>query len=93
MAELKSKSKSRPESVAQYCLRCSGDDFQDVKNCDLKTCRLYPYRRGDAQDGNRIKHAIFSFCLSCRDFRTNEVINCIFRECPLYEFRHRHKNE
>lgn len=32
--------------IRQYCLQCSGDSANEVKNCIIKTCPLYDLRFG-----------------------------------------------
>lgn len=32
--------------IRQYCLQCSGDSANEVKNCTIKACPLYDLRFG-----------------------------------------------
>ena len=34
------------KSVRKKCLECSGDSRQEVKECPITSCALYPYRLG-----------------------------------------------
>lgn len=34
------------KAIRKKCLRCSGDSFNEVKNCPIKDCPLWEYRFG-----------------------------------------------
>ena len=41
--------KSRTAAVRLYCLQCSGWVFNEVRDCIIPTCPLYPWRLGSPQ--------------------------------------------
>lgn len=61
------KHRTPKESIKQYCLRCVGGSFQDVKDCDADdpayhVCPFHPYRLGKGRTSAKI---IRMFCLDC----------------------------
>jgi hypothetical protein len=34
------------KAIRLNCLSCSGDSFNEVKQCPIKDCQLYPFRFG-----------------------------------------------
>ena len=40
-------------AIRKHCIMCSGDSAQEVKNCTVKKCYLWPYRNG--KDGRTLK--------------------------------------
>lgn len=35
--------------IRAHCLECSGGSRKQVHNCGIKSCQLWPYRKGDAR--------------------------------------------
>ena len=35
--------------IRTHCLECSGGSRKQVHNCEIKDCRLWPYRKSDAR--------------------------------------------
>lgn len=34
------------KAIRRYCIECSGDSYNEVRNCPIKECPLYPFRFG-----------------------------------------------
>lgn len=76
------------QAIRQYCVACSGNDFQEVRDCELVDCALYRFRTGDGkQDSLELSESIQGFCMWCRDESSDEIFGCENKECPLYSFR------
>jgi|GEM_PF-4193198 len=84
-----------PRSVAIrfQCLECVGEETKGVKNCSAKTCYLWPFRMGGAQDlsGGHKKttrqKAIRKECLACMGGSPDLVRTCPSRACFLWPYR------
>lgn len=35
--------------IRAHCLECSGGSRKQVHNCEIKNCRLWPYRKGESR--------------------------------------------
>lgn len=35
--------------IRAHCLECSGGSRKQVHNCEIKNCRLWPYRKGETK--------------------------------------------
>lgn len=50
------------QAIRKHCIMCSGDSAQEVKNCTVKKCYLWPYRNGkgwqDPETGKIVKRAV-----------------------------------
>lgn len=50
------------QAIRKHCIMCSGDSAMEVKNCTVKKCYLWPFRRGkgweDPETGKIEKKAV-----------------------------------
>ena len=77
------KHRTPKESIKQYCLRCVGGSFQDVKDCDADdpayhVCLFHPYRLGKGRPSAKIIHM---FCLDCMGGGMDFVRDCETTDC------------
>ena len=79
---------NRREAIRARCLDCSGFSKADVRDCEIKTCALFPFRMGTGhQDPVARSKAIRSYCLWDMAGRQHEVAACQDAGCVLHPFR------
>jgi len=87
-AKQKSRKTDQRQGIRQYCMMCSCNDFQEVRNCELTGCALYVFRTGDGKQDSHIRSkSIHDFCLWCKENSTDNIFGCDTKDCPLYSFR------
>ena len=81
------------KSIRKKCLKCMGENYNQIKECHLEKCPLYSYRLGKkmkSSNGKKVLTTIKSikaYCLECSIFNKAEVRNCNIPDCVLYPFR------
>lgn len=77
-------------AIRMKCLDCA-EDREEIKNCPMGSCALYPYRfgRGAVKGVSRLK-AIRDKCLWCMNGQRREIKNCQSPGCALFSYRCRH---
>ena len=81
---------TRARAIKCYCLECVGFSHEEMKNCSMPECPLFPYRFGKLPNGNssqdRLK-AIRSHCLECCGDDQDYILKCPSELCPIHPFR------
>jgi hypothetical protein len=81
---------TRKRAIRYYCQECVGFNYQEVVDCTMRECPLFPYRLGKipkektAQDRSK---AIRNHCLECCSGDTDYISNCPSSLCPVHPFR------
>lgn len=81
---------TRMKAIKYYCLECVGFVYDEMKNCTMPECPLFPYRFGKMPEGktpNDRKKAIRSHCLECVGDDWEWIRNCPSDLCPVHPYR------
>lgn len=70
-----------------FCLWCSKDAYEEVRECAAKECPLQALKDGKRPKGTRPRHLIKLKCFDCSGYARCEVIGCKHTDCPLWGFR------
>ena len=82
------KDLNRRKAIRERCLNCVGWVPSEVRNCEIKYCRLHLYRMGvGKQNPQERAEAIRKYCLWCCCDSFAEIRACPADDCPFYGFR------
>lgn len=46
---------SRKMAIKMKCLECSGNSKKEVRECVIKNCALYPFRKGRVEKATQVE--------------------------------------
>lgn len=75
------------KSVRKYCITdCCCDNVEEVKECIIKSCPLYPFRNNKKEIKGSVIKKIRLNCIECSD-KMMLVSSCPFKDCNLWPYR------
>jgi len=79
---------TKTKAIKLKCLDCVGFSYQNVRDCESKTCHLYPYRLGkNPYTGKTRSRTLILYCTSCMNGQPRAIRNCTSKYCPLFVHR------
>lgn len=77
-------------SIRAKCVECGCGSRENIRECEVKTCGLYPYRMtilSETEAANvdvvDLCEAIINKCINCSNTRERYFKNCDITSCPL----------
>lgn len=76
-------------AIRLKCLYCSNNNREEIKNCIIPECSLYPFRLGKGVKRKRPSKlkAIRKYCYGCEEGTWLGIKNCELTDCALYQYR------
>lgn len=86
--EIATMATTKTKAIKLKCLDCVGFSYLNVRDCESKTCHLYPYRLGkNPNTGKSRSRALILYCISCMNEQPKAIRNCVSKYCPLFVHR------
>ncbi len=80
--EYKTVPYSRRLAIKYYCMECVCFIYEEMKNCTMPECPLFPYRFGKLPKHKTSKDRVKAIRTHCRECVSDDL--AWIRECPSY---------
>jgi len=75
------------KAIRARCIFCSNNQFDEIKNCLVPECPLFPLRFGRRVKGISSLRSIRKYCYGCGEGTAFDIKNCEITDCSLYQLR------
>ena len=70
-------------AMRKNCLECR-ENFKEVKECDIESCRMWKYRLGKGRPSVK---TVRRNCVECMGGSFDLVKNCVSEGCAFHQYR------
>lgn len=75
-------------SIRRYCMWCTKNQFEEIRECPSTECPLWGFRLSKKPDGSKSSlKTVRAKCLDCVGGNANAVNDCKETECSIHCYR------